>query len=231
MLLVEAPHAGDRVAFARERFDRHVPAERDALRGREARELLREALRIARLVAHGEDAAGKPVAARAERRLDRDALVHVLHVAVAAELAHQRRRGDAVLELPRVGVEREDAAFELVVLDPGRAPQLLQAVARVEREVQALDRVAARARRQAFEQELQPPPPLARIEPQPEQERRVFPAQPLQDLRRRLGIRPGFRVRRRDLAAVRERRLERRRLRADRRRSPRGRPARDTTPR
>ena len=38
--------------------------------------------------------AGQPVAARAERRLDRHAFVRVLHVAIAAESAHQRRRGD-----------------------------------------------------------------------------------------------------------------------------------------
>ena len=81
---------------------------------------------------------------------------------------------------------------------------------RVEREIEALDRVAPRAPRQALEQELQAAAPLPRIGAQPEQERRVLAAEPLQDLGRRIRIGPRLGVRRGDLAAVGERRLERR---------------------
>ena len=75
----------------------------------------------------GVDAADEPVAARRERRLDRDAFVDRLHVAVAAVFAHQLRRRDAVVELLGVGVELQDAALEVVVLDARRRAQRAQA--------------------------------------------------------------------------------------------------------
>ena len=118
------------------------------------------------------------------------------------------RRGDAVLELLRVGVELQDAALEMVVRDAGRRAKLAQAVARVEREVQALDRVVLRARRQALDEEAQAPEPLPPVRAQPEEQRRILAAEPLRDLERRVRIGPGLRVRRRDLPAVRERGLE-----------------------
>ena len=93
--------------------------------------------------------------------------------------AHQLGRRHALRELLGIRVEGKDAALEVVVLDAGLRAQFLQAVARIEREVQALDRVVPRARRQAFVEELQPPAPLLRIRAQPEQERRVVAAQPL----------------------------------------------------
>jgi len=163
-----------------------------------------------RFVGNGEDAAGELRAARRERRLDGYAFGDGLHVAVAAELAHQLGRRDALRELLRIGIEGEDAALQLVVFDPRLRAQLLQAIARVERQVQALDGVVPRPRRQAFVEELQSPAPLLRIGAQPEQERRVVAAQPLQDLERCVRIGPRFRIGCRDLAAVRERGFERR---------------------
>ena len=83
-----------------------------------------------------------------------------------------------------------------------------QAIARIQREIETLNRVVASARRQAFEQELQSPAPLLRIEAQPEQQWRVFLAQPLQDLERGSGVGPRLRIRCRDLAPIGERSFE-----------------------
>jgi hypothetical protein len=209
---VAAAHAAHRVARDLDRLDARAPAKRRAARRRELRELDGERVRVARLVRRREDAAGQPVAARGERGLDRDALGGGPHDAVAAELAHQRRRRDAVLELLGVRVELQDAALEVVVGDAGLAPQLAQAVARVEREVEALDRVVPRAGRQALDQEAQAPQPLPRVGAQPEEQRRVLAPEPFRDLERRLRIRPRLGVGRGDLPAVHERGLERRPL-------------------
>jgi hypothetical protein len=123
---------------------------------------------------------------------------------------HEVRRRNPLREFGSVRVEGKDSALEVVVRDAGVRAQRPQAVARIEGEVQALDRVVAGPRGQALDQELESPAPLPRIGPQPEQQRRVFPSEPLQDLQRCRGIRPRLRVRRGDLPAVGERRLERR---------------------
>jgi hypothetical protein len=78
-----------------------------------------------------------------------------------------------MVEIARVGVERQDPALERVVRDAGFAAQLAQAVTRVERELQALEGVAPRARRQALDEEAQREAPLRRVGAQPEPERRV----------------------------------------------------------
>src|SRR4029077_10477759 len=128
-------------------------------------------LRIARFVGYGEDSAGELRAAGRERGLYGNALGDGLHVAIAAELAHQLGRRDALREFLRIGIEGEDAALQMVVFDSRLRAQLLQAIPRVERQVQALDGVVPRARRQAFVEELQSPAPLLRIGAQTEQER------------------------------------------------------------
>ncbi|HEY8245349.1 MAG TPA: hypothetical protein VII68_17930 [Casimicrobiaceae bacterium] len=81
-------HARDRVAGDVEALDRRRPAERRAARAREHRELDGERVRIAGFVGCGVDAAGEPVAARGERRLERDAFVGRAHDAIAAVLTH-----------------------------------------------------------------------------------------------------------------------------------------------
>jgi hypothetical protein len=201
-------HAFDAIAARVERFDRRRIAELHAARRGELRQLDCERVCVARFVGGGENAAGELPARRRERGLDRDAFVGRAHDAVAAELAHQRRGLDTVLEFLGIGVELQDAALEMVVRDAGLGAQRLQAVPRVKREVEALDRVVLRTRRQAFDEELHPPFPLPPVGAQPEQQRRILAAQPLEDLERRLGIRPGLGIRRGDLSAVGERSLE-----------------------
>ncbi|HEY8245350.1 MAG TPA: hypothetical protein VII68_17935 [Casimicrobiaceae bacterium] len=113
-----------------------------------------------------------------------------------------------MLEFLRVGVELQDAALEVVVAEAGRRAEVLERVARVQREIEALDRVVPRARRQALDQEAQPPQPLAPVRAQAEEQRRVLAPEPFRDLERCVGVRPRLGVGRRDLAAVRERGLE-----------------------
>ena len=60
---------------------------------------------------------------------------------------------------------------------------------------------------QALEEEARAPRPLRRIHAQAEEERRVVAPDPLQDLRRRIGIGPGFGVADGNLPAVGERSL------------------------
>ena len=123
-------------------------------------------------------------------------------------MAHDLRRLDGALELGPIGVVVQDAELELVVLDAGGRAQLLQRRAAVERELHDLRDVLARAPRQALGQEAQAPRPLVRIHAQPEEQRRVVPPDPLQDLAGRVGIRPRLGVAHGDLAAVGEGRLE-----------------------
>ena len=119
-----------------------------------------------------------------------------------------------MIERAAVRIEEEDAACELVVGDAGGRAQLPQRIAAVEREAHELGDVVARPPRQAFREEARAPHPLVRIEVQAKEERRVVAPDPLQDFRRRLWIGPRLRVARRNLAAVRERCLEPRRLAA-----------------
>ena len=197
LLRARAASADDPVAFGCECCDRNVPAKGDAARCREARQLLGEAARVARFVGARVDAAFKALAGGGESGLDSDALVDCLHLAVDALLAHQRSRLCAVVEFARLRVELEDSALLLIVLDAGRGTQRLQAIARIEREVEALDRVAPRTPRQAFAQEGERKSPLMRIGAQAEQQRRILAPQPLQDFSRCAGVRPWLRRARR----------------------------------
>ena len=166
-------------------------------------------LRIAGFIGRRVDAADETVAALAQRRLDRDAFVDGLDGAVAAVLAHVLGLDNAALEGLNIGVELKNAAFEMVVANTGLRAQRFQAVTRIQRELQALHRVASRSRRQALDEKREPPSPLSRIRAQPEQQRRVVAAQPLQNLPWRARIRPRFGIRRRNLAAVGERGFQR----------------------
>src|SRR5262249_17996954 len=67
--------------------------------------------------------------------------------------------------------------------------------------------VVPRAFGRAFAQKTQAPEPLPRIGAQPEQQRGILLAQPLQDLQRRARVRPWLGVADGDLPAVREPRL------------------------
>src|SRR5581483_12134143 len=94
-----------------------------------------------------------------------------------------------------------------VVADPGLAAKLRELRAAVQRKPQDGERVAPRAMRQAFEQESQTPGPLTPVGAEPEQQRRVLPPQPPEDLPRRSGIRPRLRVGDGYLPAIGETRL------------------------
>src|SRR5437762_3557637 len=109
-------------------------------------------MRVARLVARRIDPARETVTTLAKRRFDRHAFVGGLHVAIGAALTHDLGSRDASHEFARIGIELENAALEMVVANRGLRAQRLEAVARIEREMQTLDRVAPRTGRQAFEE-------------------------------------------------------------------------------
>ena len=97
----------------------------------------------------------------------------------------------------------------MVITYRGLRTQRLEALARIEREIKTLNRVVPRAGRQAFEQKREAPPPLSRVGAQPKQQRRIGPAEPLQDLQRHARIRPRLCMRCGNLSAVGERRFQR----------------------
>ena len=78
----------------------------------------------------------------------------------------------------------------------------------VQGEREDLADVVARPEGQALGEEPHGPRPLVPVGAEPEEERRVLAAEPLDDLRRRPRVRPRLGVAHRDLAAVREARLE-----------------------
>src|SRR5574340_722953 len=98
----------------------------------------------------------------------------------------------------------EDAASQAVILDAGVLAQAAQTVAAVQRQAGDGVGVAARAPRQAFEEEAQAPRPLPPVGVRPEQQRRILAAQPFEQLQRRARIGPRLGVADRDLAAVGE---------------------------
>ena len=106
------------------------------------------------------------------------------------------------LKLLLARVEMQDALGAVVVFDAGIRAQLLQHAAAVSAQVDDLFDVVAGARWRAFTQKPQAPGPLARISPQPEQQRRIFFGQPFQDFERCRRIGPGFSMANRDLPAI-----------------------------
>src|SRR5207248_10843710 len=100
-------------------INRDAKSEVNAARRRESRQLDGELVRIARLVACRVDAAGQPLAALAKRRLDRHAFVDAFHVSIAAVSAHQLGGLGGAREFASISVELQDAALEMIVLDPG----------------------------------------------------------------------------------------------------------------
>ena len=96
----------------------------------------------------------------------------------------------------------QDALRPLVVIQPGGGAQLLKRLAAVSAQADNLLDVVARASRRAFPQELQAPQPLPLVRAQAKQQRRIFLAQPLQDLERGTGVGPGFGVADRNLPPI-----------------------------
>ncbi len=174
-------------------------------------EFAREAVGVTRFVLGGVGCAGQLWADVAQRGLDGHRLVGRDHAPVAAQLAHLRGRRRGGVEFLAAGVEVQDALRALVVGDAALAPQLLQRRAAVGAQAHDLTDVVPRARRRALAQELQAPQPLAQVGAQAKQQRRVFLAQPLQDLQRRARVGPGLGMADRDLAAVGKAGLGRRR--------------------
>jgi len=102
----------------------------------------------------------------------------------------------------------QDAAAELVVLQAELRAQRAQLLAAPHREGCDRRGVAMGARRQAFKQEAQAPPPLRRVAAGAKHQRCIRATEPAQDLRGRTGVGPRLRVADRDLAAVGEAGLE-----------------------
>ena len=102
------------------------------------------------------------------------------------------------------GVKVQNALCALVVLQAGGGTQLLQHGAAVGAQTHNLLDVVPCACRGAFAHELHAPQPLPHVCPNAKQQRRVFFAQPLQDLEWRTGVGPGLGMADRDLPAVGE---------------------------
>src|SRR3979411_1440686 len=96
-------------------------------------------------------------------------------------------------------------------MQAGRGAQVPQHLSRILADREDLQHVAPVARRQAFDEELQAPAPLLEVQARAEQQRRVGPPQPLENLERRLRVGPGLDMRDRDLTTISERSLQRRR--------------------
>ena len=201
-------HAGNAPAAGGDLLDRVAIAESHSARGAQGGQALREAVRVARLVARRVVAADQQRARGGERRFDFDAALGADRFTVAAEGAHCGGSLDGARELAAVGVDVQDAAFEMVV---GEAvvrcefgAQRLQALPAVERERDDVAHVGARAPGQAFAQEAQAPVEQRRVPARAEEQRRVFAPHPGQRLQRRVRRRPGLGVRNGYLAAVGE---------------------------
>ncbi len=154
--------------------------------------------------------AGDQIARVGERRLQRDALGDRFRGDIQAARAQRRNVRARALEVASIGEDLKNAARLLVVFEPELVPQRLELAPTVERKREDRGGIRARAPGQTFVQEPQAPGPLRPIRARPEQQRRVLSPQPLENQRRRLGIRPRLGVTRRDLATVGEARLERR---------------------
>jgi len=126
------------------------------------------------------------------------------HLALAAQLAHLLRGRFRRIELFLAGIEVQNALRALVVFKTQIAAQRLQSVAAVGAQAHDVPNVVARARRRAFAQKLQAPQPLAHVCAQAKEQRRIFAAQPLEQLERRAGVGPGLGVADGDLPAVGE---------------------------
>ena len=84
----------------------------------------------------------------------------------------------------------QNTAFEMVILQIGFYAQRLQRSTAVNAHGHQLADVFSRPARCAFAQELQSPAPLLQISLEAKQQRRIFFAQPFQNLKRRAGIGP-----------------------------------------
>jgi hypothetical protein len=153
----------DGIAVRRDGGHAGAVGEAHVARGAQRGEPPGEEVGVARLVARRHAPAHDPVARVGERGLDRHAFIGRLHVELAAELAHDAGRLLRGIELGPAGIEMQDAALELVVLDAGLGAQLAQQRAAVKPEIHDLDDVVAGAGGRAFAQELQPPRPLAPV--------------------------------------------------------------------
>src|SRR5262249_12841325 len=152
--------------------DRHAVTEDHAALRSERGELLRELARVAGFVGRGIGSADDPVTPRAERRLQSDALLGRLHLARDPVLAYELRGSRRAVEPLTIGIDLQDSTLQVVVGKADARAQLAQGRARVLADRQNLQHVAPRARREAFDQELQAPEPLARIERRTEEQRR-----------------------------------------------------------
>ena len=159
------------------------------------------------------------LAARRERRLDRDALVDASsRRGRSRTCAHQRGRRDTVREFLRVGVERQDAALEVVVFDAGlRAQVAAGSRANTARGSGTGSCCAACARAGTRSRNCSPQRHCCGSARSRNRSGASSRPATCRIFSGALGIRPRLRVRRRDLAAVRERRLERRHRGGDRR--------------
>ncbi len=132
------------------------------------------------------------------------------HAAIDAVMAHQLGGLEAVVGIGGRREEVQDAALQAVVLDAGLRHQALECLVAVAPERDQLADVALERGVVALAEEGQRPAPLVRIETGAEQQGRIVAQEPLSDLQRRAGARPGLAEADRDLGAIGETRLERR---------------------
>jgi hypothetical protein len=159
-------------------------------------------MRVARLVGRRIVAADQQRSRPGERRFDRDALVDVDRPPLAAEVAHQGGGGDGGRELAAIGIDMQDAAFEMIVGERGFGAQRLQLTTAVEGEGDDLAHVGARPPVGALAQKAQAPVEQCPIPAQTEEQRRVLASHPGQRAPGGVRIGPGLGVRNGNLAAV-----------------------------
>lgn len=175
--------------------DGGTKAELHAARGAQRGELVRETMGITGFVIGRIGAAHDARAERRQRRFQRNALVGRLRHQRATRIAQQAGGVLRALPFVRIGVEVQDAARQLVVVDAGLGTQRAQQRAAVTAQRHQLPDVMAQPRRRAFAQKGDAPAPLLRIGAQAEQQRRILASQPAQQLQRRPRIRPRHGVR------------------------------------
>jgi len=187
-----------------QRSDRDTVTKDHTSRRAMTRQLLRETVRVTRLVGRRVVGADEQRACRRQCRFDGDALVHTQGAPLAAMLAHQRRGPDRRRELATIGVQVQDTALELIVGQRHFGAQRLQLGSTVERQADDLAHIGMRSPGRALAQEAQHPVEQGGIAAQPEPQRRVLAPHPGECAPRGAGVGPRFGVRHRNLAAVGE---------------------------
>ncbi len=208
--LAAALHAGDLAARNREPVDRRVVAELHAERFGERREARREQLAVARFVTRQTQAAGELVRDGRERRFGVLQLGRRQQFERHVRFAQHRDVLRRAVELLLRAEQLQRAARAAFVLDAGVGAQRLQAVAAVfgkAHHTALVDRIALG---RAVAQHLPHPLELEARAIEADRERRMLFEHPLDGLQRHAGRGPRRRIAGRDLAGIREARLERR---------------------